>query len=83
MCGCPLTEGPPASLWPANDFTVYADVLDVHGNTTPYLLTYTAGQTGNSQFSAVLQNNQATISLITFTAFQKSTGNYGALVYTP
>lgn len=83
MCGCPVTEGPPASLWPANDFTVYANVLDVNGNTTPYLLTYTTAQTGNSQFSAALLSNQAKISSVTFTAFQKSTGNYGALVWTP
>lgn len=82
MCGCPVTEGPPASLWPASDFTVYANVLDIHGNTTSYLLTYTAGQTGNSQFSAALLNNQAKISSVSFTAFQKSTGNYGALVCT-
>jgi hypothetical protein len=83
MCGCPVTEGPPASLWPANDFTVYANVLDISGNTTPYLLTYTASQSGNSQFSAALHSNQAKISSVTFTAFQKSTGNYGALVWTP
>jgi len=83
MCGCPVTEGPPASLWPANDFTVYANVLDISGNTTPYLLTYTPNQTGNSQFSAALLSNQAKISSVTFTAFQKSTGNYGAFVWTP
>ena len=83
MCGCPVTEGPPASLWPANDFTVYANVLDINNNTTPYLLTYTPDQTGNSQFSAALQSNQAKISSVSFTALQKSTGNYGALVWTP
>jgi hypothetical protein len=83
MCGCPITQGPPASLWPANDFTVYANVLDISNNITPYLLTYTPNQTGNSQFSAALLSNQAKISSVTFTAFQKSTGNYGAFVWTP
>jgi hypothetical protein len=82
MCGCPITTGPPASLWPANDFTVYANVVDVNGVTTPYLLSYSANQTGNSQFSAALLTNQAKITTVTFTAFQKSTGNYGAFVYT-
>jgi hypothetical protein len=83
MCGCPVTEGPPLSLWPADDFTVYADVLDVEGNTTQYLLSYLPTKTGNSLFSAALQANQAKISSVTFTAFQKSTGNYGALVWAP
>jgi hypothetical protein len=83
MCGCPVTEGPPASLWPANDFTVYANVLDVTGVTTPYLLTYAANQTGNSLFSAALLSNQAKITSVSFTAFQKSTGNYGAVSWTP
>jgi hypothetical protein len=83
MCGCPVTAGPPASLWPANDFTVYANVLDVTGITTPYLLTYSENQTGNSLFSAALLPNQAKIASVNFTAFQKSTGNYGAFVWTP
>lgn len=83
MCGCPVTMGPPASLWPANDFTVYANVLDINGDSTPYLLTYTANQTGNSLFSAALPGSQAKITSVTFTAFQKSTGNYGAFVWTP
>lgn len=82
MCGCAVTMGPPASLWPANDFTVYASVLDVAGATTPYLLSYTPDQPANSQFSAPLLNNQAQISSVTFTAFQKSTGNYGVFVWT-
>lgn len=83
MCGCPVTAGPPASLWPANDFTVYANVLDVAGVKTPYLLTYVANQAGNSVFSTVLLNSQAKITSVTFTAFQKSTGNYGAFEWTP
>ena len=83
MCGCPVTLGPPASLWPANDFTVYANVVDINGTTTPYLLTYTANQPSNSLFSATLLTNQAKITSVTFTAFQKSTGNYGAIVQTP
>lgn len=80
MCGCPVTEGPPASLWPANDFIVYANVLDIQGNTTSYSLSYHTGQTGNSLFTAPLQANQAPVKLITFTAIQRSTGNYGAVV---
>ena len=83
MCGCPVTLGPPASLWPANDFTVFANVQDVAGLNTPYLLTYTANQTTNSLFSAALLSNQAKISSVSFTAFQKSTGNYGAFEWTP
>jgi hypothetical protein len=81
MCGCPVTEGPPASLWPANDFMVLANVLDITGVTTPYTLAYTANQTGNSVFSALLLPNQAQITLVTFTAVQKSTGNYGVVVW--
>lgn len=83
MCGCPVTEGPPASLWPADDFTVYANVLDTSGNTTTYLLTYTPGQSGNSQFSAAMPEYENSIHSVTFSAFQKSTGNYGVLVWTP
>ncbi|MEP7237870.1 MAG: hypothetical protein ABI685_08400 [Ferruginibacter sp.] len=80
MCGCPVTAGPPASLWPANDFTVYANVLDTSGNNTPYLLAYDTAQTGNSLFSVALLPNQLAIKSVTFTAIQKSTGNYGVLV---
>jgi hypothetical protein len=80
MCGCPVTMGPPASLWPANDFTVYANVLDSSGVITPYLLTYETSQSGNSLFSAPLLPNQKPVKSTTFTAFQKSTGNYGAAV---
>jgi hypothetical protein len=80
MCGCPVTAGPPASLWPSNDFTVYADVLDDSGENTIYLLTYDIAQTGNSLFSAALLEDQKPIQSISFTAIQKSTGNYGALI---
>ncbi len=80
MCGCPVTEGPPASLWPASDFIVYANVLDTAGNITPYSLTYLAGQPTNSLFTAPLLPAQATIKSISFTAIQRSTGNYGAAV---
>lgn len=80
MCGCPVTMGPPASLWPADDFTVYANVLDTSGKTTSYALAYDTTQTGNSLFSAALPASQKPIKSVTFTAFQKSTGNYGAVV---
>ena len=83
MCGCPVTAGPPASLWPANDFTVYANVLDINGVATPYLLTYDPNQTSNSLFNAALLSNQAKITSASFTAFQKSTGNYGAFLWFP
>ncbi len=65
------------------DFTVYTNVLNINGNTTPYLLTYTVNQTTNSLFSAALLSNQAKITSVSFTAFQKSTGNYGAVISTP
>lgn len=80
MCGCPVTAGPPASLWPSNDFTVYAHVLDTTGNTTAYLLAYDTAQAGNSLFTAPLLPNQQPVKSVTYTAIQKSTGNYGALV---
>jgi hypothetical protein len=80
MCGCPVTLGPPASLWAANDFTVYANVLDTSGETTPYLLTYDVTQQSNSLFSAALSATQLPIKSVSFSAFQKSTGNYGVLV---
>lgn len=80
MCGCPVTAGPPASLWPENDFLVYANVLDTSGGNTNYLLAYDTKQTGNSLFSAALSQKQKKIRSITYTAIQKSTGNYGVLV---
>lgn len=80
MCGCAVTPGPPASLWPSNDFAVYANVLDTSGDTTLYLLAYDTGQTGNSLFSAALLPNQKPVKSVTFTALQKSTGNYGAVI---
>lgn len=80
MCGCPVTAAPPASLWPANDFVVFANVIDTSGNKTKYLLTYDATQTGNSLFSAALLPGQKKIKSISYTALQKSTGNYGVLV---
>jgi hypothetical protein len=80
MCGCAVTPGPPASLWPANDFTVYATVLDTSGGNTEYLLAYDTKQTGNSLFSAPLLPKQKKIKSVTYTAIQKSTANYGVLV---
>jgi len=80
MCGCPVTAGPPASLWPANDFLVYANVLDSSGGNTEYLLTYNTTQTGNSLFSTPFSPKQKKVKSITYTAIQKSTGNYGVLV---
>jgi hypothetical protein len=81
MCGCAVTPGPPASLWPANDFTVYANVVDISDGTTTYPLAYDTTQTGNSLFSASLSSKQKKIKSVTYTAIQKSTGNYGVLVY--
>jgi hypothetical protein len=81
MCGCPVTAGPPASLWPSNDFTVFANLVDISGNSTPYLLHYDSTQTGNSLFTALLPANQAKIRSVTFSAFQKSTGNYGVTTW--
>jgi len=80
MCGCPVTAGPPASLWPANDFLVYANVLDTSGGNTNYQLTYDTTQTGNSLFSVTLPQKQKKVRSITYTAIQKSTGNYGVLI---
>jgi hypothetical protein len=81
MCGCAVTPGPPASLWPANDFTVFANVLDISGAITPYLLTYNdSSPTVKSLFSVALSATQKPVKSVRFTAFQKSTGNYGALV---
>jgi hypothetical protein len=80
MCGCPITLGPPASLWPSNDFVVFAKVLDTSGNTTTYPLTYDTSQTGNSLFNAPLSPNQLPAKSVTFTALQKSTANYGMVI---
>ena len=78
MCGCPVTMGPPASLWPADDFTVYANVLDNAGNTTSYLLTYDPSQPTNSLFIVNFDPPLTSdIKAVTFSAIQKSTGNYG------
>jgi hypothetical protein len=80
MCGCPVTAGPPASLWPANDFTVFANVTDTAGGINCYLLTYDTVQTGNSLFTAPLLQDQKPIQSVSYSAFQKSTGNYGVLI---
>lgn len=81
MCGCPVTMGPPASLWPANDFTVFANVLDATGTTTSYLLSYDQTQATNSLFNIVFKSPlTAAIKSVSFSAIQKSTGNYGTLV---
>ncbi len=80
MCGCAVTPGPPASLWPATDFDVFALVLDDSGGTTTYQLSYDNAQTGNSLFSANLLAAQKPVRSVTFTALQKSTGNYGVVV---
>ncbi|MBL7700678.1 MAG: hypothetical protein JNM14_00390 [Ferruginibacter sp.] len=79
MCGCPVTAAPPASLWPANDFVVFANVTDISGGSTVYSLTYDTSQTGNSLFSAALLPGQKKIKSVTYTALQKSTANYGVL----
>lgn len=79
MCGCPVTQGPPASLWPADDFAVTALVTDVSGTSTFYTLSYDDKQTGNSLFSAPKFHNQKEIKSISFLALQKSTGNCGAI----
>ncbi|HMU03147.1 MAG TPA: hypothetical protein PJ990_05970, partial [Saprospiraceae bacterium] len=78
MCGCPVTMGPPASLWPADDFTVYANVTDNTGITTSYLLTYDPSQPTNSLFIVDFDSPLSSdIKTVTFSAIQKSTGNYG------
>jgi hypothetical protein len=80
MCGCAVTLGPPASLWPANDFTVYANVLDTSDTITSYALSYDEKQISNSLFSKAFSSPVKAIKSVTFTAIQKSTGNYGALI---
>jgi hypothetical protein len=80
MCGCPVTMGPPASLWPANDFTVYANVTDENGVVTAYPMSYANPQATNSLFTALLSATQNAPAKIIYTALQKSTGNYGVVV---
>lgn len=69
-----------ASLWLADDFTVYANLLDNAGNTTTYLLTYNTSQQTNSlfrvNFDPPLTSN---IKTRTFNGIQKNTGNFGLL----
>jgi len=80
MCGCPVTMGPPASLWPAIDFTVYANVLDSTGVSTSFPLIYDQTQPTNSPFQVNFDPPLTTdIKSVTFSAIQKSTGNFGVL----
>jgi hypothetical protein len=81
MCGCPVTMGPPASLWPANDFNVYANILDTSGSITSYPLAYEDIKNTNSLFKVSFDPPLTSdIKSVTFNAIQKSTGNYGLLV---
>jgi len=80
MCGCPITPGATASLWPDDDFIVTANVLDTSGASTTYTLTYDTTQPGNSLFSIPLSPGQKPIESVRFTASQKSTVNYGVLM---
>lgn len=80
MCGCKATVGLPTSFWNPNDFTVSANVLYNNGTQMMYALSLNE-QTNNSLFSAPVQN-ETEIQSIYFTAQQKSTGNYGALLQT-
>lgn len=81
MCGCPITDG--KSLWHANDFIVQASVLATTGQTTLHTLHYTNNPklAPNSLFSVMLPHGCNPRS-ITYTAQQKSTGNYGTLAVT-
>lgn len=80
MCGCKATTGLPTSFWNPNDFAVSANVQYKNGSQTMYALSLNE-QTDNSLFSAPVQDAEAIVS-IHFSAQQKSTGNYGALVQT-
>ena len=80
MCGCKATVGLPTSFWNPNDFTVSANVLYKNGTQMAYTLSLNE-QTNNSLCSAPVQND-AEIQSIDFTAQQKSTANYGALLQT-
>jgi hypothetical protein len=80
MCGCPVTMGPPASLWPADDFTVYANILDTSNASTSYLLTYDQTQPTNSLFIVNFDSPlTSVIKSVTFSAIQKSTSNCGVV----
>ncbi len=78
MCGCRVTAGLPTSFWTASDFTVTAVVLYSNGLSMPYTLSLNE-QTNNSLFSTVVAD-ETLIESVSFTAQQKSTGNYGAIV---
>jgi hypothetical protein len=80
MCGCKATVGLPTSFWNPNDFTVSANVQYKSGTQMVYTLSLNE-QTNNSLFSAPVQN-ETEIQSIYFTAQQKSTGNFGALLQT-
>jgi hypothetical protein len=80
MCGCKATVGLPTSFWDPNDFTVSANVQYKSGTQMVYTLSLNE-QTNNSLFSAPVQN-ETEIQSIYFTAQQKSTGNFGALLQT-
>jgi hypothetical protein len=80
MCGCKVTTGLPTSFWSPSDFMVMATVQYRNGAVTQYPLGFNAS-TNNSLFSATMQA-EGDIQSITYTAHQKSTGNYGTLVLT-
>jgi hypothetical protein len=80
MCGCPVAPYNPPHIWPPDDFTVRANVIDTSGGITPYTLTYDPSNE-LSLFSATLVQGYKPIKSVAFSAIQKSTGNYGAEVF--
>lgn len=71
MCGCPIEPG---GIWPAEDFTVTAEILRNGTRVGSQPLTY-AGQT--SQFAAALPIKEPGLYEAVVVAQQKSTGNTG------
>jgi hypothetical protein len=80
MCGCPVTAGPPASLWPNYDFEVSAIVTLDNSTVSTFQLNYVVNQKTNSLFGINLSTPlPSAMKSVRFIAKQKSTGNYGEL----
>ncbi|MBL7731048.1 MAG: hypothetical protein JNM88_07720 [Chitinophagaceae bacterium] len=78
MCGCKVTTGLSTSFWTWTDFEVFARIIYNDGVNEDVTLTFDKAANQSLFTGKVPDINR--VNKINFTARQKSTGNYGALL---